>query len=68
MDLLLNDDVLGAEKAVEGGTSSYHKVFSQAKSVFAIAVPMKAEIIICLSMMYTAWRWCRRISSGESWI
>lgn len=29
MDLLLNDDVLGAEKAVEGGNSSYHKVFSQ---------------------------------------
>lgn len=29
MDLLLNDDVFGAEKAVEGGNSSYHKVLSQ---------------------------------------
>lgn len=26
MDLLMNDDVLGAEKAVEGKNSSYHKV------------------------------------------
>lgn len=46
MDLLLNDDVLGAEKAVEGGHSSYHKVLSQT-SLPTTAVFMETGIIIC---------------------
>lgn len=45
MDLLLNDDVFGAEKAVEGGNSSFHKVPSQA--VLLTTCIRGAEIIIC---------------------
>lgn len=45
MDLLLNDDVLGAEKAVEGGNSSYHKLAGGVVAFLRASLGFETEIM-----------------------